>query len=165
MQAIMLISQMNRIEKDADIMLDNALYLDRKLNEIPGIHPCKLVAGDNRSAYHMYPFRFVSKEFDNVSREKFMKALRAEGVPCSPGYGKQNYDGLIDEAFNSRGYKRLFSKERLDKWREENQLPGNDKLAGEAVLFYQSMLLGTRSDMDDIVNAVAKVYENRKSLL
>jgi dTDP-4-amino-4,6-dideoxygalactose transaminase len=165
MQAIMLISQMGRIEKDADIRLDNALYLDKKLNEIPGIYSCKLVEGNNRSAYHMYPFRFVSKEFGNVSREMFIKALRAEGVPCSPGYGRQNYDGLIEEALNSRGYKRLYSRERLDKWREENQLPGNDQLAGEAVIFYQSILLGTKSDMDDIANAITKIYENRKSLL
>jgi len=113
----------------------------------------------------MYPFRFVSEEFGKVSREKFIKALRAEGVPCSPGYGKQNYDGLIEEALNSRGYRRLFSKERLEKWREENQLPGNDKLAGEAVIFYQSILLGTKADMDDIANAITKIYENRESLL
>ena len=165
MQAIMLLSQMNRIENDADIRLNNALYLDKKLNDIPGIHPCKLVEGNNRSAYHMYPFRFVSEEFGNVTREKFMNALRAEGVPCSAGYGKQNYDGLIEEALNSRGYTRLFSKERLDQWREGNKLPGNDQLAREAVTFYQSILLGSRSDMDDIVNAITKIHENRKSLL
>ncbi len=165
MQAIMLMSQMGRIEKDADIRLENARYLDKKLNEIPGIYPYKLVEGNNRSAYHMYPFRFVSKEFGNVSRKMFLKALAAEGVPCSAGYGKQNHDGLIEEALNSRGYKRLFSKKRLNKWREENQLPGNDQLAEEAVTFYQSILLGTRSDMDDIADAITKIYENRESLV
>ena len=164
MQAITLLSQMKRIQKDADIRLENALYLDKKLNEIPGIHTCKLVEGNNRSAYHMYPFRFVSKEFGNVTREQFLKALRAEGIPCSSGYGKQNKDGLIEEALNSRGYKRLFSEKRLKQWREENYLPGNDQLAKEAVTFYQSILLGSKSDMDDIVNAITKIYENRDSL-
>ncbi len=163
-QAITLLSQMRRIEKDADIRLSNAQYLDRKLNEIPGIKTYKLVEGNNRSAYHMYPFRFVSEEFGNISREKFMEALRAEGIPCSSGYGQQNKDGLIEEALSSRGYKRLFSEQRLKNWREENILPGNDQLAKEAVTFYQSLLLGNKSDMDDIVNAITKIYENRDSL-
>ncbi|MEZ5103083.1 MAG: DegT/DnrJ/EryC1/StrS family aminotransferase [Draconibacterium sp.] len=163
-QAITLLSQMPRIEKDADIRLENAKYLDKRLNEIPGIKTYKLVEGNNRSAYHMYPFRYVAEEFGNVSREKFIEALRAEGIPCSSGYGQQNKDGLIEEALNSRGYKRLFSEKRLNQWREENVLPGNDQLAKEAVTFYQSLLLGTKSDMDDIVNAITKIYENRKQL-
>jgi hypothetical protein len=33
------------------------------------------------------------------------------------------------------------------------------------VWFYQNMLLGERSDMDDIINAIQKVYQNRKLLL
>ena len=163
-QAITLLSQMNRIEKDADIRLENAIYLDKKLAEIPGIVPYKLVEGNNRSAYHMYPFRFISEKFGNVTRNKFIEALRAEGIPCSSGYGMQNKDGLIEEAFNSKGYKRLFSEKRLNQWREENVLPGNDQLAGEAVTFYQSILLGSKTDMDDIVNAISKIYENRESL-
>jgi len=163
-QAIILLSQMNRIEKDNDKRLENAKYLDKKLGDIPGIETYKLVTKQARSAYHMYPFRFVSEKFGNVSREKFIEALRAEGVPCSSGYGQQNKDGLIEEAFNSKGYKRLFSEKRLKQWREENVLPGNDQLAREAVTFYQSILLGSKSDMDDIVNAVTKIYENRESL-
>lgn len=164
-QAIMLLSQMKRIKDDADVRLENAKYLDKKLAEIPGIIPYKLVTDDARSAYHLYPFRFISEKFGNVSREKFIEALNAEGIRCSDGYGRQNHDGLIEEALNSKGYKRLFSKQRLEQWREENYLPGNDQLISEAVIFYQNMLLGTKSDMDDIVNAITKIYENRQSLV
>jgi perosamine synthetase len=163
-QALILLSQMKRIEKDNDIRLGNALYLDKKLKEIPGIVPYKLANGATRYVYHLYPFRYIKEEFGNVPKEKFIKALAAEGVPCSGGYGPQNKDGLIEEAFNSRGYKRLFPVSRLNQWREENNLPGNDQLCKEAVTFYQSMLLGRRSDMDDIANAIMKIYENRDSL-
>lgn len=163
-QAITLLSQMNRIFEDADIRLENALYLDEKLSAIPGIVPYKMVEGNNRSAYHMYPFRFIPEKFGYVSREKFIEALRAEGIPCSAGYGRQNHDGLIEEALNSKGYKRLFSEKRLKQWREENILPGNDQLTREAITFYQSILLGSKTDMDDIVNAITKIYENKDSL-
>ena len=164
-QALILMSQMKRIEKDNDVRLSNALYLDKKLKDIPGIVPYKLAEGATRAVYHLYPFRYIKETFSNIPKEKFISALNAEGIPCSGGYGKQNKEGLIDEALNSRGYKRLFSEARLKKWREENQLPGNDQLCDQAVTFYQSILLGSKADMDDIVNAITKIYENRSSLV
>jgi dTDP-4-amino-4,6-dideoxygalactose transaminase len=164
-QALILMSQMNRFEKDNDVRLANALYLNSKLKEIPGIIPYKLADGATRSAYHLYPFRYIKEKFNNVPKSKFIEALAAEGIPCAAGYGKQNKDLLFEEAFNSKGFKRLFSEARLKQWRDENQLPGNDQLVDEAVVFYQSILLGSRKDMDDIVNAIAKIYENRTSLL
>jgi dTDP-4-amino-4,6-dideoxygalactose transaminase len=164
-QALILMSQMSRIEKDNDIRLSNALYLDKKLKEIPGIIPYKLAEGATRAVYHLYPFRYIKDKFNNIPKEKFISALNAEGIPCSSGYGKQNKDGLIEEVLNSRGYKRLYSEARLKQWREENQLPGNDLLSDQAVTFYQSILLGGKADMDDIVNAISKIYENRSSLV
>ena len=164
-QALILMSQMNRIHKDNDTRLSNALYLDSKLSKIPGITPHRLASGATRAVYHMYPFRYNSEEFNNIPKEKFIRALNAEGVPCSGGYGKQNHDGLIEEQLTSKGYRRLFPESRLKQWREENVLPGNDRLCDEAVTFYQSILLGSKKDMDDIVNAITKIYENRASLV
>jgi perosamine synthetase len=164
-QALILMSQMKRIEKDNDIRHENAMYLDSKLKEIPGITPYKLASGATRAVYHLYPFRYDKTKFNNIPKEKFIDALQAEGIPASGGYGKQNKDLLFEEAFNSRGFRRLFTDSRIKQWREVNHnLPGNDKVCDEVVTFYQSILLGSRSDMDDIVNAIAKVYENRDAL-
>ncbi len=166
LQAVILMSQMERARRDADKRLENALYLDSKLKEIPGIIPYRLSEGATRSAYHLYPFRYKKEHFDGLPRERFLDALEAEGIPCSEGYGKQYFDGLIEEAISSRGYKRLFSEQRLNRYREElHHLPDNDQLTGEAVIFYQNMLLAERQDMDDIINAIRKIYENRKQLL
>jgi len=163
-QAIMLLSQMKRAKKDADTRLENALYLDGKLREIPGIMPYRLADGATRSAYHMYPFRYKKEYFNDVSRDKFLEALEAEGIPCSEGYGPQYKYAIMDDALNSKGYKRLFSEERLRRYREEINLPGTDQLCEEAVCFYQSILLGTKSDMDDIARAIEKIYINRNEL-
>jgi dTDP-4-amino-4,6-dideoxygalactose transaminase len=163
-QALILMSQMNRIQKDADIRQANALYLDANLKDMPGITPAKLVDTNSRSAYHLYALRYDSKVFNDIPKERFLRALQAEGIPCSGGYGPQNKDGLIEDQLSSKGYKRLFSEARLKQWREENVLPGNDKLCSEAVTFYQSILLGSRSDMEDIVKAIRKIYQNRDSL-
>jgi perosamine synthetase len=164
-QALILMSQMKRIEKDNDVRLANALYLDNKLKEIPGIVPYKLAKGATRAVYHLYPFRYIKEQFNNIPKDKFIRALNAEGIPCNNGYGRQNKDGLIEDNLNTRGFKRLFSESRLRQWREENVLPGNDQLCDQAVTFYQSILLGSKSDMDDIVNAITKIYENRDLLV
>ncbi len=164
-QAVILMSQMERIEMDADTRLENALYLTSKIKDIPGIIPYKLANGATRSAYHLYPFRYKKEQFDGIPREKFLAALKAEGISCAGGYGPQNKDGLIEQALNSRGYKRLFSEKRLKQYREENHLPDNDQLCKEAVWFGQNMLLGDKKDMDDIANGILKIYENRDSLV
>jgi dTDP-4-amino-4,6-dideoxygalactose transaminase len=166
MQAVILMSQMKRARADADKRLENALYLDAGLKEIPGIIPYRLSDGATRSAYHLYPFRYKEEHFDGLPREKFLAALQAEGIPCWEGYGQQYFDGLIEEAISTRGYKRLFSEQRLNRYREElHDLPDTDQLTREAVWFYQNMLLSEREDMDDIIDAIEKVYENRKQLL
>jgi dTDP-4-amino-4,6-dideoxygalactose transaminase len=166
LQAVILLSQMQRARSDADKRLENALYLDANLREIPGIIPYKLADGATRSAYHLYPFRYKKEFFDGLSRQKFLDALEAEGIPCMEGYGRQYFDGLIEEAISSRGYKRLYSEQRLNLYREElHQLPDNDQLTQEAVWFSQNMLLAEREDMDDIIRAVQKVYEHRKELI
>jgi perosamine synthetase len=163
-QALILLNQMNRIQKDAEIRVANAQYLDSKLREIPGIRPYKLANGGTKSAFHFYPFRYQKEEFSNVPKDKFMRALSAEGIPCSNGYGPQYRDGLIDEMMNSKGFKRLFSESRLKQWKESIDLPGNEKLCSEAVIFYQNILLGSRTDMDDIVKAIVKIHANSKDL-
>lgn len=165
-QGVILLSQMERVKKDFETRLENALYLDSKLKNIPGIIPYKLTEGATKSAYHIYPFRYKKEHFDGLSRAKFLAALEAEGIPCSSGYEAQYNDGFMDEVLNSRGYKRLFSAQRLKRYRDElHELPENDQLTQEAVWFFQNMLLAGRKDMDDIINAVQKVYENRKQLL
>ncbi|HKJ66552.1 MAG TPA: DegT/DnrJ/EryC1/StrS family aminotransferase [bacterium] len=164
MQAGILLSQMQRIQRDADRRWENALYLTSQIENIPGVLPYKLTRGATRSAYHLYPFRYKKAFFHDLPREKFLDALRAEGIPCSGGYGPQNKDGLIEEALSSRGFKRLFSEQRLQQYREQNHCPDNDQLCQEAVWFSQRMLLGPRRDMDDIANALRKIHEHAEQL-
>jgi perosamine synthetase len=163
-QAAVGLSQIKRLEKDTARRNENAKYLTSRIKDIQGILPHKLYEGVTRAAYHLYPFRYKKEHFNNAPREKFLAAMRAEGVPCSGGYGPQYRDGLIDAALNSKNFKRSFSKARLDKYRRELNYPDNDQLCKEAVWIGQNMLLGSKSDTDDIADAIQKVYENRDKL-
>ena len=157
LQGALLTSQMGAIEKRAQTRAENAAYLSAKLREIPGIYPARLYEGCTRSAYHLYMFRVQSEQLSNLPRNQFVRALRAEGVPCSTGYGPLNKAQYIQDALNSRPYVRVYGKGAAEKWAERNECPENDKLCEEAVWFTQRMLLGPRSDMDEIVEAVRKI--------
>ena len=163
-QAAILLSQMKRLEKDTVRRIENANYLTSRIKNIPGIVPHKLYEGATRAVYHLYPFRYKKEHFNNLPRAGFLSALSAEGIPCSGGYGPQYKDGLIEVALNSRSFKRSFSKQRLDRYREELHYPDNDQLCEEAVWFTQNLLLGSTRDINDIADAILKIYENRDNL-
>ncbi len=100
-----------------------------------------------------------------LPRDKFMEALRAEGVPCSGVYHEQYFDGLLDEAINSRGYQRLFGAERLKAYRESFQeLKGNRQVCSTTVAMTQNMLLAKRGQLDQIVEAIRKIQVHSKAL-
>lgn len=146
---------------------ENAAYLKAQIAKTPGIVPYKLYDKVTRAAYHLFPFRFQKQNFKGLSRDKFLKALRAEGIPCSSGYTPLLEMNFIKDAFESKNFKRMYTKGELDydKYLKNNKCPNNDILCHEeAVWFSQSMLLGNKSDMDDIAAAIAKIYKNADEL-
>lgn len=164
-QAAILLAQMKRIEQDAKTRNENGEYLTSRIEKIPGIVPMQFYEGQTRGAYHLYAFRYKKERFNNVPRSKFLSALSREGIPCSGGYTPLNKQGIIENALNSKNFRRAFSKTRLNKYREQNHCPVNDRLCTEAVWIPQWVLLGTKKDMDDIANAILKIYENKDKLV
>jgi dTDP-4-amino-4,6-dideoxygalactose transaminase len=163
-QAAILLAQMKRLEEQTTRRTENAEYLTSRIKVIPGIIPHKLYEGVTRAAYHLYPFRYKKEYFNNIPRSKFLAALRAEEIPYSGGYGPINKDPFFERTLNSRDFQKMYPKKRLDRCRELNNCPDNDKLCSEAVWFFHNLLLGTKSDMDDIADAILKIYENRDRL-
>ncbi len=158
-QAMMLLQQLDKLVQETARRRENADYLSANLREIPGIHPARFPE-DSRPVWHLFPFRYDARQFNGLSREKFIKALNAEGVPCSTGYLEQYFDGLIDEAIQSRGYQRLFSEKRLKDYRESlHELKGNRLVCETTVAFTQNLLLAERKDMDDIIGAIQKIHQ------
>jgi dTDP-4-amino-4,6-dideoxygalactose transaminase len=163
-QAAILLQQFSKLVKETKIRCENADYLGDKLQEIPGVAPARLPE-DSRAVWHLYPLRYDAKQFNGLPRAAFVRALRAEGVPCGGGYHEQYYDGLLDEAINSRGYQRLFSAKRLKDYRASFQeLTGNRQVCSTTVGLPQSLLLANRSDMDHVIEAIAKIQTHSGSL-
>lgn len=164
-QGALLLAQMSRLEEQAKRRSENAAYLTSLLKEIPGIYPAKLYKGTTDSAYHLYMFRYDKNHFAEMDRSKFLKALNAEGVPCSSGYGTMNKDKYVTDLASNRHYLKIYGKKTMQEWLERNQCPQNDILAGEqGVWFTQTMLLGDRIDMDQMAEAIRKIHTHAAEL-
>jgi dTDP-4-amino-4,6-dideoxygalactose transaminase len=164
-QAAILLAQMQRLEEQTKRRAQNAEYLTSRIKQIPGIVPHKLYEGVTRAAYHLYPFRYRQEDFGGLPRARFLAALRAEGIPCSAGYSPINKDPFFERTLRSKNFRKMYSKKRLNRCREQNHCPDNDQLCKEAVWFFHNLLLGTQNDMDDIADAILKIYENRDKLV
>ncbi|MCL4191262.1 MAG: hypothetical protein KJZ87_05920, partial [Thermoguttaceae bacterium] len=88
----------------------------------------------------------------------FIRAMRAEGVPCGEGYGPLNKADFIRDAIHSRHYAKVYGKAAIDEWAARNECPENDKLCAEGLWFSQTQLLAPRTDMDEIAAAVRKIH-------
>ncbi|NPV78848.1 MAG: DegT/DnrJ/EryC1/StrS family aminotransferase [Firmicutes bacterium] len=147
-QAALVLSQMERLEEQMKAREENAAYLSEGLKRIGGVEPLVPDEGVTRHAYHLYIFRYRSEEFGDLPRENFLKALHAEGIPVSPGYVPlYKFPALIDSRKDA-GYDKVF-------------LPATERACNEeGVWIPQSVLLGSKEDMDDIIEAVEKVKAN-----
>jgi dTDP-4-amino-4,6-dideoxygalactose transaminase len=163
-QAVILMQQFDKLVQETEIRRANADYLSANLGKIPGITPVRLPE-NSRAVWHLYPFRYDAAQFNGLSRDGFARAMGAEGVPCGGVYHEQYYDGLLDEAIASRGFKRLWGAERLKAYRDSFQeLKGNKQVCETTVAVTQNMLLGDRRSIDDIIEAARKVQAGSAAL-
>jgi dTDP-4-amino-4,6-dideoxygalactose transaminase len=165
-QAAILMGQLQRIEEHQEIRNRNFDYLDRLLEEVPGISPVKRYPGQTKHGCHLYMMVYDKVHFGGLHKSKFVKALNAEGISVGQGYGKSNLSGQVEHHVNSSGFQTVFSKERLEAYRRENHCPQNDHTAEEAGIWMgQRPFLGPKKDMEDIAEAIAKIQRSAADLV
>lgn len=165
-EAAILLGQLPGLADRHYIRNRNAKYLTEHLKECPGLIPQKLYPGTTAGSWYLYSWSYKKDLFDGAPRDKFLKAIAAEGISLSP-YIK---NGLHREPWTQHiqtlpVYKKMFGAARLRKFNSELYLPKCDQVCDEMVMLWASgPLLGTLADMDDLINAIMKVYVNRDKL-
>jgi dTDP-4-amino-4,6-dideoxygalactose transaminase len=163
-QGSLLLAQMTRLEEQTRTRDENARYLSAQLEEFPGITPARMYDGCTRNGYHIYMTRYDPEGFDGLPRDRFIQALRAEGIPCAGGYRPERSRAVIKATVESPAYRRIYPAKVLADWEERTRCPVNDRLRDQAVWFGQTMLLGPRRDMDDIAAAIRKIQASAAAL-
>jgi len=161
-QAAIGLAQLKRLDAQTTKRHVNAEYLKSEIERIPGILTYKLNKKVTRVAYHIFPFRYKKKEFRGLTRTEFLRALDAEGIPASGGYAPLNRMPYLKNVLETKNFKLMYEPDMLNynKFMERNQCPLNDQLCEEAVWFTQNILLGEKADMDDIADAIERIYKN-----
>lgn len=140
----------------------NAKYLDDHLSKIEGIN---VMADDPRitsNSVHLYIWRYLKEHFNNASKDKFIEALRKEGIFVSAGYSIPLYSQPLFKnlAFGPRGKK-------VDVGIDYTayHLAETEKACFEEALWLpQFVMMGDEADMKDVVDAVVKIKENAGEL-
>ncbi len=124
----------------------NAAYLTERLREIEGVIPPRTMPWVGRHAYHLYSFLYHAPAFGGRTRDEFVEALNAEGIPVVAGYSPlSRSEAMTAVAANHPGRVSVAPR------------PNLPSVADGAVWVTQDMLMGRREDLDNIVEAVAKV--------
>ena len=165
-EAAVLLGQLEGAQERFRRRNDNAAYLSARLKGCPGIVPQKLYEGTVTGSFYLYAMRYRKEHFNNVDRARFLKAVDAEGVNLSPYITRGLHrEPWVDNVLKSKVYQKMFSPRRLEQYRDQLSCPNCDKVCEEMAMIWASgPLLGAREDMDDIADAILKVYENRDQL-
>ena len=160
-QGAVLNAQLDRLEAQTTTRDHNGRYLAARLCELPGVFPQKRPRDCTRHSYHLFMLRLDRTAF-GAPRTAVIKALQAEGIPCSAGYGFSLHDQPM---FRKKAFGPYIPKSLPKLDYRKTRCPNSDLICREqCVWLEQSMFLGNRADMDDIASAFEKVYENRDSL-
>jgi len=162
-QAAVLLAQLERLEDQTNLRDENAIYLNSRLAQIPGIKPMRRHPQITRQAYFSFVFRYDQEAF-GASRAVFLKALAAEiGLTPHIIFQPLNRANLYNPQSKRRHHLSEDYWEAIDPSRFE--LPVCEKaFREECVAFHHPFLLGTCADMDDFADGVVKICENRGEL-
>jgi dTDP-4-amino-4,6-dideoxygalactose transaminase len=155
-QAAVLLGQLEKLPGQTALRARRAERLSKGLAAIPGLSLLRPDPRQTTQAFYHYVFKYDAAAFRGASRDRFVAALEAEGIPC---------DGLFYEpVYRST----LFDVDPGDFPALGGRLPWAavhcpvaEKAAfEESVWLHHRILLGTEEDVDSVLEAIAKVRAN-----
>jgi dTDP-4-amino-4,6-dideoxygalactose transaminase len=147
-QAAVLLVQLDRLEDQQRVREAHKAYLTDRLQGIDGVATLRDDDRMTTKSGYGYYLRYLSDRCGGVPRDKFVFALRAEGIPASGAFYEPVY------------------RDRLFAWRDMNvgvdyskvSCPVAERIAyNESVWLPHQLFLGPREDIDDVVRAIEKV--------
>jgi dTDP-4-amino-4,6-dideoxygalactose transaminase len=163
-QAAILLAQLARLEQHVARRQRNAALLDESLTSIPAIKLLSAAPRMTRRSYHMYTFRVNEAEL-GISRERFIEALVAEGVPASAGWYRPLYrNGVFANAHVGppHGIRAPLAGMGVDY--RDVSCPVCEQVCREAVWIPQNVLLADEPRILRLAEAIRKVVAGAASL-
>lgn len=154
-QGAILQAQMTRMDDQLARRERSARRLHDGLADVDGIVPQSEHPDASPRAYHLYILRLDRSELPGITRSAFLEALGAEGIPIGSGY-RTLYDEELFQRIETTVPAVCELAETVPDY-EQVHCPVTERAAEEVCWMPQQVLLGTETDMDDIVRAISKV--------
>lgn len=163
LQAALLIGQLEMLPEFAAKRARSAARLSAALAGIPGVRALPPQPGITRAAIYCYVFQY-RPEIPGVSRDLFVAALDAEGIPSDGRFYEPVYRSDLFYATPEICPQLCVRRERPVDY-SAVKCPVSERAAyDESVWLPQFLLIGDDRDIDDIAAAIAKVIENLEDL-
>ena len=143
-------------EKHVRIKHEQGQFLADSLCEIGGVEPLKKDNRVTQRGYYFFIIRYDKNAFGGVPRDRFVEALRAEGVPCDIGYGVPLYK---QPAFQEKEISRWLP-ESAKPWPDYEHLflPASERFCfEEQVTLPHQLLLLEKSKVQMVADAILKI--------
>jgi dTDP-4-amino-4,6-dideoxygalactose transaminase len=163
LQAALLIGQLDMLPELTAKRTHSSALLTDALAHIPGIRPLPPQPEMTRESTYCYVFRY-SPDDRRVSRDLFVAALDAEGIPCDGRFYEPVYRSDLFYATPEICPQLRVGREQPVDY-SKVVCPVSERAAyEEAVWLPQFLLIGDDRDIEDIAAAVAKVIKNLDAL-
>jgi len=163
-QAAILLAQLRRLEPQTLRRQASARSLDESLQGVRGLRRLALQPRMTRRSYHMYIFRVDEPEL-GISRDRFVEALNAEGIPASKGWYRPLYaNGVFRNASQGprHGVSSPFFGRGIDF--SQVQCPVCEAVCRDAVWIPQNVLLAEAPDIQSVADGIRKVVASARQL-
>ena len=164
-QAAILLAQLERLPEQTEHRAARARHLSEWLAQIPGISLLKKDERLTTQAIYQYVFKYDAAAFGGASRDRFVAALEAEGIAADGLFYEPIYRSALFEV-DPRDFPVLAGRGADNLPWSETRCPVAERAAyAESVWLPHQWLLGSEQDLDQIVEAVAKIQNHPDELL
>ncbi|MBX7166587.1 MAG: DegT/DnrJ/EryC1/StrS family aminotransferase [Pirellulales bacterium] len=161
-QGAVLSAQLTRLDEQTSRRHANAQLLDRLLAEIPGVTPQRCDERCTRNGHYAYIFRYHADAFGGAPTEKFIAAMKAEGIPNQAAYPPVHDLALFQNG--SYRHRLCGDQARQDHAFLRAAYPNTKSAAWESYWLPQYALLGDEQDMREVAAAIRKIQAHAAEL-
>jgi len=159
--------QLSRLDEQTEIRYRNGEYFAKELDKIDGISALKRDPRVTKRGYYFYFLRYDSSKWEDVPRDKFMAALRGEGVMCDTAHNEPVYKNAAfsKNVFGRRGCptKCGFYGKEIDY--SKFHCPEAERIYESEVVALGKDFLMERENVDLILGAIRKLKDNLEELV
>jgi dTDP-4-amino-4,6-dideoxygalactose transaminase len=161
-QSAVLLGQLQSFPDDDARRQANAKRLTEGIHEIPGLDHIRIDGLSMKHAYYYYLLKYEPEAYANLDPARLCQVLNAEGIPFVQGDRIPLYAHPVFEVENLRPY---VCAEVLEHYQkavdlDDPRCPATEKACNCTLILRHQVLLGQPGDMDDIIEALWKVYHN-----